>query len=171
MENQKTVDSYKYLDVLTKRMAKSWQKLSGEPDSIPWTELKKPAAESTVALVSSAGLALKSDAPFDQEGEKEHPWWGDPSFRVIPKDAAAEDIALYHLHINPGLVEQDINTLFPIEILEEAEKEGAIKNAAPHHYSYMGYQMQPQEMLETSVPKMVEIMKSDGVDAVILVPG
>jgi hypothetical protein len=171
MEKQKVVNSYKYLDVLTTRMAKSWQKLSGEPGSIPWTEAQKPAADSTVALVSSAGLALKTDAPFDQQGEMENPWWGDPSFRVLPKDAEAEDITLYHLHINPGLVEQDLNTLFPIELLKELEKDRVIKKAAPRHYSYMGYLLQPQEMLKTSVPKMVEMMEADGVDAAILVPG
>ncbi len=171
MEKQKTVDSYKFLDVLTRRMAKSWQKLPGEHGSTAWTGLKKPLADSTVALISSAGLALKTDVPFDQEGEKEHPWWGDPSFRVIPKNTTAEEIALYHLHINPGLVDQDINTLFPLDILRDAEQGGVIKNAAAHHYSYMGYLLRPQEMLENSVPEMVKIMKADQVDAVILVPG
>lgn len=171
MENGKVVDSYKYLDVLTRRMAKNWQNQPLEPRTVSWTDFSKPASESTVALISSAGLALKSDTPFDQEGERNNPWWGDPSFRVIPKTAQGDDLDLYHLHLNPDLVAQDLNTLFPLEILREAEKDGTIKNAADRHYSYMGYLLQPEEMLNFSVPKMVEMMKSDQVDAAILVPG
>jgi hypothetical protein len=52
---------------------------------IPWTPLSKPLADSTVALLSSVGLALKTDRPFDQEGERRNPWWGDPSYRILPR--------------------------------------------------------------------------------------
>jgi D-proline reductase (dithiol) PrdB len=170
MIETKQVDSYRFLDGMTKKLVKSWIRLETGRE-IPWTPLSKPLRECTVALVSSAGLALKTDLPFNQEGERQNPWWGDPSFRVIPRTAKADDLKLYHLHIHPRLVEQDINTFFPLQHLLELEHHGEIGRAAANHYSYMGYILQPQELLEKSVPNMIQHMKQDCVDIVLLVPG
>ncbi len=172
LKNQ--VDSYRFLDHLTKRLVQNWIKLEtrrGVPRDIPWTPLAKPLEESRVALVTSAGLALKTDQPFDQEGERRNPWWGDPSFRVLPRMATENDVRLYHLHVHPRLAEQDLNTLFPLQRLLELEENGEIGHSAPHHYSFMGYILQPQVLLEESVPAMIRHMRQDGIDAVVLVPG
>ena len=99
-----TVDSYRYLNGLTKRLVKSWIKLE-EPREIPWTPLSKPLSGCTVAMISTGGLALKTDRPFDQEGERQNPWWGDPSYRCIPRTATEEDVSLYHLHVDPRPVD------------------------------------------------------------------
>jgi hypothetical protein len=69
----KTVDSYRYISGITKRMIKSWISME-EPREIPWTPLIKPLAECTTSLISSAGIALKTDRLFDQEGERRNPW-------------------------------------------------------------------------------------------------
>jgi D-proline reductase (dithiol) PrdB len=82
-----------------------------------------------------------------------------------------EDVKLYHLHIHPRLAEQDLNTLFPLQRLLELEERGEIGSAAARHYSFMGYNLQPQTLLEESTPAMIRHMKQDGVNAVILVPG
>lgn len=166
----KQVDSYRFLNGLVKRLVRTWIGLEPQRD-IPRAPLKKPLKESTVALISSAGLALKSDQPFNQEGERQNPWWGDPSYRLLPRDADPKEIALYHLHISTKVVERDINTLIPLERLLELEKEGGIGQTAPHHYSYMGYILQPQVLLEQTLPVMIEQMKQDQVDIVLLVPG
>lgn len=170
MIETKQVDSYRFLDGMTKKLVKSWIRLENGRE-IPWTPLSKPLEECTVALVSSAGLALNTDQPFDQEGERQNPWWGDPSFRVLPRTTKAEELKLYHLHIHPRLVEQDLNTIFPLQHLLELEHRGEIGRVASNHYSYMGYILQPQVLLEQSVPEMVYRMKQDGVDIVLLVPG
>ncbi|MFL7811479.1 MAG: hypothetical protein AB8I80_22765, partial [Anaerolineae bacterium] len=78
MTTSKQIDSYRFLDRMTGKLVQTWIGLE-TPREIPWTPLSRPLAESTVALVSSAGLALKTDRPFDQEGEQQNPWWGDPS--------------------------------------------------------------------------------------------
>lgn len=169
MSVPKQVDSYRFLDRMTKKLVQSWIDLA-TPQEIPWTPLSKPLAESTVALISSAGLALKTDRPFDQDGEKRNPWWGDPSYRILPRTAIEEDVALYHLHIHPRIAEQDLNTFFPLQLLMALEEAGAIGRSATSHYSYMGYILQPKELLEESTPAMIEHMKGEGVDIVILVP-
>lgn len=169
MSATKTVNSYRFLDAITRKLVESWVALE-HPREIPWTPLSKPLAEATVALVSTAGLALKTDRPFDQEGEQQNPWWGDPSYRVIPRTATGEDVRLYHLHVNPRLAEKDLNTLFPLQRLSELGELGEIGRSAPRHYSFMGYNLEPQTLLEESTPAMIRQMKQDCVDVVILVP-
>jgi len=164
------IDSTRFLDRSVKKLVRSWIRLE-EPREIPWTPLSKPLAKSTVALITSAGLALKTDRPFDQEGERQNPWWGDSSFRVLPRTAKEDDVRLYHLHIHPRIAEEDLNTFFPLQRLSELESSGEIGRSADNHYSYMGYNLQPQALLKESVPAMIEQMKQDGVNVVVLIPG
>jgi hypothetical protein len=84
---------------LSRRIIRIWISLE-KPRDIPWTPLDKPLNQYTVALISSAGMALATDKPFDQEVERQNPWLSDPSFRVIPLRTTARDILVYHLHIN-----------------------------------------------------------------------
>ena len=165
----KKVDSFCYIDGITKRIIKSWINLEPERE-IPWTPLVKPLTECTVALISSGGIALKTDKPFDQDGERQNPWWGDPTYRVIPKTATAEDIKLYHLHVDPTFVEQDINCLLPLQRLAELEAAGEIGRVADSYYSYMGYNLQPEQLLEESTPVIIKGLQDEDVDVVVLIP-
>ena len=73
LENQVAgFDSLQFLDGASKRVIKAWIERE-ERKPIPWTPLRKPLSESRVALISSAGVALKTDRPFDEEGEREEP--------------------------------------------------------------------------------------------------
>jgi D-proline reductase (dithiol) PrdB len=121
-------------------------------------------------MISTGGLALKTDQPFDQEGERQNPWWGDPSYRCIPRASTAEDVRLYHLHVDPRPVEKDLNSLFPLQRLLELEEGGEIGHSAPCHYSIMGYILQPEALLEESTPAMIGLLYGEEVDAVVLVP-
>jgi D-proline reductase (dithiol) PrdB len=167
MDNK--VDSYRFINGITKRMIKSWIDME-KPRPIPWTKLSKPLSDCTVALISSAGIALKTDRPFDQEGERKNPWWGDPSFRVLPKTATEQEVRVYHLHIDPCYAEQDLNCLFPLQRLQELEQAGEIGHVAPRHYSVMGYILRPEELLEQTVPSIIRDLREDRADVVILVP-
>jgi D-proline reductase (dithiol) PrdB len=163
------VDSYRFLGSVTARLVRSW--IDREPRrEIPWTPPGKPLNESTVAMLSSAGLALAGDRPFDQEGERRNPWWGDPSFRVIPRDALEGDVRAYHLHINNEHTEQDLNCTLPLTRLRELEQAGEIGRSAPSHFSTMGYLLDPTEMLEKSTPAMIRQMQDEQVDVVLLAP-
>jgi len=165
----KTVDSYRFISGLTKRMIRSWISLE-QPRPIPWTPLSRPLSECTLALLSSAGIALKTDQPFDQEGERQNPWWGDPSYRVLPKTATAADVRLYHLHIDPSYAQQDLNCLFPLQHLQELESTGRIGRSSPRHYSIMGYILNPERLLRETVPALIRDLKADLADVVVLVP-
>ena len=165
----KTVDSFHFINGITKRMIKKWISME-TPRPIPWTPLSRPLSECTVVLLSSAGIALKTDLPFDQEGERQNPWWGDPSYRVLPKSATKEDVRLYHLHIDPSYAEQDLDCLSPLQRLQEMEANGRIGRTSPRHYSIMGYILNPERLLSETVPALIRDLKADLADVVVLVP-
>lgn len=165
----KTVDSFRFISGITRRMIKTWIKME-EPRPIPWTPLPKPLSQCTVTLLSSAGIALKNDKPFDQEGERQNPWWGDPTYRILPKTASQEELRLYHMHIDPSYAMQDMNCLFPLQRLQEMETSGRIGRVSPRHYSIMGYILNPERLLSETVPALIRNLKEDLADVVVLVP-
>jgi len=142
-----------------------------EPErEIPWTPLARPLGEARVALVSTAALALNDDEPFDQEGERRNPWWGDPSFRVLPRSTGTGGAKSWHMHVDTSVPDEDLDSVMPLTRLAELEAEGFVGSSAPSHYSFMGYILKPKELLETSTPAMIERLKQEEVDAVLLVP-
>ena len=163
------IDSYRFLDFATRQIMKSW---AARQDSglIPFTPLTKPLRECTVALVSTAGVARNDDRPFDQEGERRDPWWGDPSFRAIPLGTTEKDVRLYHLHIDPRFGEADLDVVLPMRRLTELAEEGVVGRPAPTHYSVMGYILEGKELVGRTAPAIVARMRTDGVDAAVLVP-
>ncbi len=72
--------------------------IPAEPFSgqIPWTPLQKPVSETTFALMTSAGISMKTDPPFDVEREKREPEWGDPTSRNIPATAGPTENGEIH---------------------------------------------------------------------------
>jgi D-proline reductase (dithiol) PrdB len=150
-------------------MVKNWINME-QPRLIPWTPLTKPLSECTVAMLSSGGIAMAGDVPFDQQGERDNPWWGDPSYRRLPSEASAEDVHFYHLHVDVSDAQKDLNCLLPLQRLSELAEAGEISQAAPRHYSIMGYNPQPHLLLEETVPQIVADLRADGVDALLLFP-
>jgi len=138
---------------------------------IPWTPVSRPLAESRVALLSTAGLSMKGDRPFDMEGERQRPTWGDPSWRRLRADASGDSIEANHLHIDTGYILRDINVALPVDRLRELVEEGVVGEVAPTHYSIMGYQGSDTRELENrSAPEIAEAMRSEEVDLALLAP-
>lgn len=137
---------------------------------IPWTPLQRSIKEATFSLVTTAGISMKTDPPFDVEREKREPTWGDPSHREIPKSAAEADIHVNHLHIKTDYITQDINVMLPLARFREFEEEGIIGKLAPTCYSYYGFQLNPKILLEETMPKMASKMREEAVEAVLLTP-
>jgi D-proline reductase (dithiol) PrdB len=163
------IDSYRYVDFATRKVMQAWAARQ-EPGVIPFTRLRKPLRECTVALVSTAGIARNDDRPFDQEGERRNPWWGDPSFRRLPFGTTENDVRIYHLHIDPRFGEEDLDVLLPMRRLAELAHEGMVGRPAPTHYSFMGYILEPAELVEKTAPAIATCMHDEHVDAVVLVP-
>lgn len=163
------IDSLHFLDFATRTVVKAW--IARErPRPIPWTPLPKPLAQCKVALLSTAGIAMRGDRPFDEEGERRDPWWGDPSFRIVPHGATARDVGIHHLHIDRRFGEQDLDVLLPSHRLAELADAGYVGQPAASHYSIMGYILRPDVLEQETAPAIAAQMRSEAVDAAVLVP-
>ena len=131
-------------------------------DDVPWTT-PKPLHESRVAIVTTAGLRVESNADWNA---------GDQGFTQIPHDA--ENLTLAHYSPNFDRVGWilDKNVVFPIDRLYELAEDGIIGSVAKTHISFMG--AQPDHTLETirldSGPAAAKLLKDDEVDLVLLTP-
>lgn len=137
---------------------------------IPWTPMSKPLSRTTLSLVTSAGISLKTDPPFDMEREKREAIWGDRSYRSIPRGTSEKEIDVNHLHINTTYIKQDINVMLPLARMAEFEKEGVIGRLAPTSYSFYGFQWENTEFLKEAIAPISRKMKLEGVGAVLLTP-
>ena len=163
------INSYHYLNFASRQIMKAWAARQ-EPGVIPFTPLQKPLSECTVALLSTAAIARHGDRPFDQEGERRNPWWGDPSHREIPFGTSESEIKIYHLHIDPRFGGADLDVLLPMRRLAELAAEGFVGRPAPTHYSTMGYILDPDDLVTKTAPAIAARMRAEHVDAAALVP-
>ncbi len=127
---------------------------------IPWTPLRKPLSECTVVLITTGGVHVQSDRPFNLNG--------DPTYRAIPKNAEASDLAISHQAYDKTDALRDINLVFPIERLRELEAEHVIGRLAEEHYGFglMG----SARRLMPAIKDVARRISDAGVDLVLLVP-
>lgn len=170
MEQMKMVDGFRFLPPGLKAWMKTFIPDEDFKGTIPWTPMSKPLNQTTLALVTSAGISLKTDPPFDMEREKKDPLWGDRSFRAIPRGTTEKEIDVNHLHINTNLVKQDINVILPLARMAEFEKEKIIGRLAPTAYSFYGFQWQNTDFLKEAIKPISKMMKDEKVEAVLLTP-
>ncbi len=134
-----------------------------ENDTVPWVPWTKELSKSKVALVSSAGLHLRSDKPFGP---------GDPTYRVIPSDSSTADVIDSHTSIGwdrTGIY-RDLNLAFPMDRLRELVDRKVIGSLSQDYYSFMGAQRDPRKIIEETGPQAAEALHAQGVDLVFLVP-
>jgi hypothetical protein len=167
---EKIVDGFRFLPPGLKAWVRTFIPEEEFKGSIPWTPMSKPLSQTTIALVTSGGISLKKDPPFDMEREKREPIWGDRSFRIIPRGATEKEIEVNHLHINTTYIKQDINVILPLARMAEFEQEKIIGRLAPTAYSFYGFQWQNTEFLLEAIEPISGNMKLEGVEAVLLTP-
>ena len=134
---------------------------------VPVTPFEGELARSTVAIVTAGGVHLKEHEPFNVADEL-----GDLGFRVIPDDVDASQLMVTHHHYDHTDADEDINVVFPIDVLRDLKEEGFIREVARKHVGYMGYTMQLKAMYEGTAPEIAnEIDKGSRADVVVLTGG
>jgi D-proline reductase (dithiol) PrdB len=128
-----------------------------------WTPVTKPLNEMRVAFATASGVHLKSDKRFNLAG--------DFSFRAVPGSCDSNDLMVSHGGYDNGDVNKDINCMFPIDRLKELATEGFIKEIAPMHYGFMGGGGDQDKFKNETGPAIAKLLKSEGVDAVVLTAG
>jgi D-proline reductase (dithiol) PrdB len=169
-QGEKMVDGFRFLPPALTAWIRKFIPDEEFKGFIPWTPMVKPLSQTTLALVTSAGISLKTDPPFDMEREKKEPIWGDRSYRTIPRGTAEKDIEVNHLHINANHIKQDINVILPLDRMAELEQEKIIGRLAPTSYSFYGFQWQNTDFLKEAIEPISKKMKLEGVEAVLMTP-
>ena len=165
------VDPWRFAGSFLKRVLSARIPEQPSHEKIPWSPVAKPLAASKVALLSTAGLSMKDDTPFDMQAERKRPTWGDPSWRRLRSDATGASIAANHLHIDTGYIYRDLNVALPLDRLRALCDEGVVGAMAATHYSIMGYQGNDASTLESeSAPEIAQAMLDEEVDLALLAP-
>ena len=169
-QGEKRVDGFRFLPPGLAAWVRKFIPDEEFRGSIPWTPMAKPLNQTTLALVTSAGVSLKIDPPFDMERERKEPLWGDRSYRAIPRETTERDIEVNHLHIKTDYIQQDINVILPLARMAEFEQEKIIGRLAPTSYSFYGFQWQNTDFLEEAIDPISKRMRLEGVEAVLMTP-
>lgn len=133
---------------------------------IPWAPVVKPVSASTIALVSTGGLHRRGDPPFDVMTSR----WGDTGFRVVPHGTPHADLDLDADYVDEKYIRQDPEVTLPMAALDALVARGLVGRAAARHYSFCEGIMRPLPGIVDSVAGVCDMMRADGVDAVVLLP-
>ena len=132
-----------------------------EFETTPWTT-PPPLTEATVAVVTSAALHRTDQDQFAAD---------DTGYRMI--DRVDRNLVLGHWSSNfdRSSFLLDINSVYPIDRLEELAASGVIGQVAPRHAAFAGNQPDTVEVIRLdSGPAAAAELKADGVDVAILTP-
>ena len=130
---------------------------------IPYTPRTRELSQTVFALVSTAGVHLRMQEPFDLAG--------DNTWREIPGDVRAADLMVTHAHYDHRHADQDINCVFPIDRLRELTEAGVIGGVGDRHLGFMGYTQRLRDLYERAAPEIAQVVERSRADAVLLTAG
>jgi hypothetical protein len=96
----RAIDRWRFLPPRLVQLLEARLDAAPPATEIPFTPFARPLSAARIALLSTAGISCLPDPPFDMEGERINPMWGDPSWRRILATASAATVAVNHLHID-----------------------------------------------------------------------
>jgi glycine/betaine/sarcosine/D-proline reductase family selenoprotein B len=134
----------------------------------PFQPLKKPLAQSRVAIVTTA-------APFDPAKGDQGPGalynGGAKFYQVYDGDTSVDhDLRISHIaYDRVHTTADDSGTWFPLPALRALAASGRIGSVAPRFYGAPTNRSH-RVTLETDAPEIVKRAKADGVDVAVLVP-
>ena len=137
------------------------ENLPGEEFETTALATPPPLSEATVAIVTTASLHHPDQDDFDPM---------DTSYRVL--DGSRRDYVTGHWSPNfdgAGFA-YDMNTVFPLDRLEELADRGVIGRVADQHMADAGNQFDLSTIRMDSGPAGATWLREQGVDVVLLTP-
>ncbi len=133
----------------------------------PGARLSKPLSRCKLALISSAGLHLPGQPPFDARNKR-----GDCSFRELPSNLNLADLQMSHSSsaLDRAGTMADPNMAFPLDRLREMVARGEVGSLNSRHFSFMGSILFPELLIKETAPQGAAKLKENAVDAALLVP-
>jgi D-proline reductase (dithiol) PrdB len=130
-------------------------------ETAPWTPFTKPLTQARIAVLTTGGVYVEGQPPFDAAG-------GDWSFREVHRDTPRERLRIAHEHYDLTGVREDPNCVFPLDRLVDLEREGWIGRVADRTYTFMGWIPDPSGLVQETAPEAGRRLKADGVDGVVI---
>jgi D-proline reductase (dithiol) PrdB len=137
------------------------------PERISCAPLRTPVPRARVAVVTTAGLRLPDEPPFDLADKM-----GDPTFREIPADVDLSGLVVDHRSRawDRSGVAADANLALPLSRLRELGQAGVVGPLAPLHLSFMGSIVGPRRLIDETAPEAARRLKGAGVEIALLTP-
>lgn len=123
--------------------------------------LPVPLEQAKVALVTSASLHHPEDEDFAP---------ADTGYRVLHGDRRDYVMGHWSPNFDATGYAMDINTVFPIDRLDELAEQGVIGSVAEQHLAYAGNQFELSAIRMDSGPAGAQFLREQGVDVVLLTP-
>ncbi|CEG24092.1 D-proline reductase subunit gamma [Planococcus massiliensis] len=137
-----------------------------ERQGSPETVLAKPLTECKIALITTAGVHLKTDRPFDVDNPA-----GDPTYRLIPAAAQEEELTVTHIYYNTKFAKTDPTIVFPLPQLRELKDKGSIHSLADVNIGLNGGILDTSNVEQEAIPQVMALFENEQVDIALLVPG
>ena len=137
-------------------------------ENVPFTRLRKPLAQSTVALVTTAA-PYRADLPGQGPGDAYN---GEAKFFSVWSRpvSPAPDVRISHIaYDRKHTSAKDPDTWFPLKRLREAAAQGRIGTLSARVHGFPTNRSQRTNM-ETDAPALLAALKQDDAHAAILVP-
>lgn len=128
----------------------------------PMAALSKPLSECRVGMIATGGVYVEGQTAFTYKD--------DTSYRSIPNDADTAQLRATHFAYDLTDARQDVNVVFPIDALNELDRNGTIGELAPNFFTCMGGIYSQRRVREELAPALVERCQADQIDVVLLVP-
>jgi D-proline reductase (dithiol) PrdB len=135
-------------------------------ETTPWCEPRAPLRELRIALIASADLHRRGDAPFTSLETA----LGDTTFRVIAHELPEEELALDAPYVDERYIARDPEVALPRRALDELAASGVISAAAAHHYSFAQGIVRPLPDLAARAAELAPRLRAECVDALVLLP-
>ena len=133
---------------------------------VPFTPLRKPLAESRLALISTSEITVRTweDQRTPQEKGEAANVYG------VPTDTPVGDLySQTHSYDKNATSLEDVNAYFPVTRLSEAQAEGRFASFAPTAYGvYNAYSQ--RKTLEVDAPEILRRCRDEAVDVALLTP-
>ena len=120
-----------------------------------------PLNEAKVAIVTSASLHHPEDEDFSPT---------DTGYRVLKSQHRDYVMGHWSPNFDATGFALDINTVFPIDRLDELAAQGTIGSVAEEHLAYAGNQFDLSAIRMDSGPAGAKFLKEQDVDVVLLTP-
>jgi hypothetical protein len=123
--------------------------------------LPVPLDQAKVAIVTSASLHHPDDDDFAPT---------DTGYRILHADRRDYVLGHWSPNLDSTGYAADINTVFPIDRLDELAEAGTIGSVSDIHLAYAGNQFELSAIRMDTGPAGAAYLKEQGVDVVLLTP-